>query len=278
METITPEILEQTVLGKKSDYVNHYTPDLLFPIPRTLQRQEFPQIETLPFAGYDIWSAFELSWLNLKGKPEVAVAELRFPCTSEHLIESKSMKLFLNSFNQTQFAHVSKVEEVITNDLSVACGSPIGVSIVPLDHANSHLAAKLNGMSLDSQDIEVTEYKVNADLLSCNDKEVSEVLCSNLLKSNCWVTGQPDWASVEIHYTGPQINHASLLRYLISYRNHNGFHEQVVERIFMDLLNVCHPSKLTVLAHYTRRGGLDISPWRSNDPEFCYQHIRTVRQ
>ena len=265
-------------LGVQSAYENQYNPDLLFPIPRQEKRQELGiKSDSLPFQGLDIWTAYELSWLNLKGKPEVRIAEFAFQADSEYLIESKSFKLYLNSLNGTRFETEHAVLSRLQTDLSTCCGADVAVELRRLDWDES-LVAKLPGINLDELDIQVEHYNVNPGLLQCETSEpVSETLNSHLLKSNCLVTSQPDWGSVVIRYEGAKIDHASLLRYIISYREHDEFHEQCVERIFSDIMKQCQPEKLTVYARYVRRGGLDINPYRSNyEDEFDIS--RTLRQ
>jgi 7-cyano-7-deazaguanine reductase len=265
--------LKHTPLGKQAVYKDQYDPSLLFPIPRIDKRREIGIQAETPFHGVDIWYGYELSWLNQKGKPETALAVFTYPCDSSHLIESKSFKLYLNSFNQTRFSSREEVSRTLVKDLSQAAGKPVEVAFperLPLD--------TFKGICLDSQDIEVETYQVNPSLLGCEEEEeVEERLYSNLLKSNCLVTGQPDWGSVAIHYQGPRIDHAGLLKYIISFRQHLEFHEQCIERMFVDLLRECRCKKLTVFGKYTRRGGLDINPFRSNF-EQAPPHFRTDRQ
>lgn len=269
--------LEGSVLGKRVDYIDHYTPSLLFPILRSIKRDEIAVPSPLPFTGVDIWNGYELSWLNLKGKPIVAMLECVIPCDSLYLIESKSFKLYLNSFNQSRFAELSEVQALLIQDLSAAAGKPVKVSVWPLDQVPVSMG-HLSGYNLDDLDVQCDCYEVNAELLHSSGEPVSEVLHSHLLKSNCLVTGQPDWGSVEIAYTGPKIAQAELLQYIVSFRQHNEFHEQCVERIFMDIMRRCQPSELTVRAYYTRRGGLDINPIRSNRPGFVPANSRLIRQ
>ncbi|MGH8808627.1 MAG: NADPH-dependent 7-cyano-7-deazaguanine reductase QueF [Noviherbaspirillum sp.] len=257
---------EASPLGKPTAYQNEYTPALLFPIARQQKRDEIGITGTLPFFGVDIWNAYELSWLNLRGKPQVAIASFTVPADSPNIIESKSFKLYLNSFNQTRLASPEVLMETLRTDLSDGFGAPVQVKLTMPDAFASLQMGELEGLLLDRLDIEVAEYTPNASLLKANHEEaiVEETLLSHLLKSNCLVTGQPDWGSVQIRYVGPQIDQESLLQYLIGFRNHNEFHEQCVERIFLDILRQCRPQKLSVYARYTRRGGLDINPWRSN--------------
>ncbi|MBD3777512.1 MAG: NADPH-dependent 7-cyano-7-deazaguanine reductase QueF, partial [Thiotrichales bacterium] len=224
----------------------------------------------------DIWTAYEVSWLNAKGKPVAVIAEFAFPADSPNLIESKSFKLYLNSFNGTCFSSQQEVEDLWVKDLSAACGGEVQVDVRSLN-GDEMLIGQLPGENLDDLDIEVDTYQVRPELLTVEAEVVEETLNSHLLKSNCLVTGQPDWGSIVIRYEGPQINHENLLKYLISFREHNEFHEQCVERVFTDIMRQCKPQKLTVYARYVRRGGLDINPYRSNfEDEF--ELSRTVRQ
>jgi 7-cyano-7-deazaguanine reductase len=268
-----------SLLGQSTPYCAQYDPTLLFPIPRQEKRDELGfDLHYLPFQGLDIWTAFEVSWLNQKGKPNAVIAEFAFPADSPNLIESKSLKLYLNSFNGTRFDSQQQVEELFIKDLTLACGDSVDVLIRSLNFDET-LTGVLPGENLDSLDIEVTDYQVNPTLLTTepSSEKVSETLNSHLLKSNCLVTGQPDWGSVVIRYEGMPINHENLLKYFISFREHNEFHEQCVERIFTDIMKQCKPDNLTVYARYVRRGGLDINPYRSNfEDEFDI--ARTIRQ
>ncbi|MEN3367222.1 MAG: 7-cyano-7-deazaguanine reductase [Burkholderiales bacterium] len=262
----TPNLPEASPLGKPTSYQAKYTPSLLFPIPRQDKRDELGIAGTLPFFGVDIWNAYELSWLNMRGKPQVAMATVTVPADSPNIIESKSFKLYLNSFNQTRVAGHDAVLDLLRADLSAGFGAPVQVNLITPDMFPGMRMGELEGLPLDRLDIEVDEYHPDASLLRANTEVpgVQETLVSHLLKSNCLVTGQPDWGSVQIRYVGPQIDQEGLLRYLIGFREHNEFHEQCVERIFMDIMRQCRPQKLSVYARYTRRGGLDINPWRSN--------------
>jgi 7-cyano-7-deazaguanine reductase len=254
-------------LGKSTAYVSEYDPQLLCPFPRQVKRDVIGVTEELPFHGYDIWNPFELSWLNLKGKPIVAMGEFHFPCESPNLIESKSFKLYLNSYNQTKLQGFEEAERRMTDDLSAAAGAPVRVRLLDSDQFITEEISAFSGDCIDKLDIEVGSYSLDPALLEGavdSQAVVEEELHSHLLKSNCLVTNQPDWGSVLIRYRGGRIDHEALLRYIISFRQHNEFHEQCVERIFVDLLRYCQPEKLTVYARYTRRGGLDINPFRSN--------------
>jgi 7-cyano-7-deazaguanine reductase len=271
---------EQSQLGRVSAYVDQYDASLLFPIPRAAKRAEIGVAVPPPFMGADLWTAYELSWLNLKGKPQVALAHITVPSDSPCIIESKSFKLYLNSYNNTRLAGADELLQLLVADLSAAAGASVAVELVLPDAFEAQKVQQLSGLSLDRLDIECTHYTPAPELLSARSDEapVSEVLVSELLKSNCLVTGQPDWGSVQIRYSGPQIDQAGLLQYLVSFRNHNEFHEQCVERIFMDIWRRCKPLKLAVYARYTRRGGLDISPWRSSFPQPLPLPLRCARQ
>lgn len=267
-------------LGKATIYTSEYDPGLLCPIPRQLKRDELGLPEILPFHGVDIWNAYELSWLTPLGKPVVAMGEFRIPCESPNLIESKSIKLYLNSFNQTRFADFEAVRALLSQDLGGAAGAPVDVRLINAAAFATAAFATLPGQCLDDLDISIDRYSLHASLLKdAADPQhpVEETLHSHLLKSNCLVTNQPDWGSVLIRYHGGKINREALLRYLISFRQHNEFHEQCVERIFSDLMHFCRPQKLTVYARYTRRGGLDINPFRSNC-EYDVANLRLARQ
>jgi 7-cyano-7-deazaguanine reductase len=267
-------------LGKPTLYKSEYDPALLCPIPRKLKRDEIGLADVLPFHGVDIWNAYELSWLTPQGKPVVAMGEFRIPCESPNLIESKSIKLYLNSFNQTRFDDFESVRALLSQDLGGAAGTPVDVRLLGAAEFADESLATLPGHCIDDLDIKVENYILAPDLLegaADPQQQVAETLYSHLLKSNCLVTSQPDWGSVLIHYEGARIDHEALLRYLISFRQHNEFHEQCVERIYTDLMRFCRPQKLTVYARYTRRGGLDINPYRSNF-EYDVENLRLARQ
>ncbi len=267
-------------LGKATVYPSVYDAGLLCPFPRQVKRDVIGVTGELPFDGYDIWNAYELSWLNRKGKPVVAMGEFHVPCETPSLIESKSFKLYLNSFNQTRFDESDQVAETLVNDLSAAVGGRVRVRLIDSNRFVTEQVQLLPGECIDDLDIEVDKYSLDPSLLegaADHDQQVSEDLHSHLLKSNCLVTSQPDWGSVLIRYQGGRINREALLRYLISFREHNEFHEQCVERIFVDLMRYCRPRRLTVYARYTRRGGLDINPFRSNF-ESRIPNLRLARQ
>jgi 7-cyano-7-deazaguanine reductase len=273
-------------LGKPAAYADRYDASLLFPLSREPKRAELGLAGTMPFFGADLWTAFELSWLTPRGKPQVAIAHVTVPCETPNIVESKSFKLYLNSFSNTPFASADDVRERIRADISeavwrgAATQATVGVRLLLPEQFDAEPVHELDGLSLDRLEIECTQYTPAPELLKTVEGEtpVEEVLTSNLLKSNCLVTGQPDWGSVQIRYSGAQIDQAGLLQYLVSFRNHNEFHEQCVERIFMDLWTRCQPTRLSVYARYTRRGGLDINPFRSSHPVAAPRNVRTARQ
>jgi 7-cyano-7-deazaguanine reductase len=273
-------ILGQSIA--KTEYIQQYNPSLLFPIPRSIKREELGIINNNVFFGVDIWNAYEFSWLNAKGKPQVAIIEFIFSADSINIIESKSFKLYLNSFNQTKFNSIDEIKHTLQKDLKNACQGMVSIKIIQpheFDIAFKNQLVSPQGLCLDRLDIEIEEYNPNTSFLKlASQDKVEEVLYSNLLKSNCLVTGQPDWASVQIGYSGCQIEQEGLLKYLIGFRNHQEFHEQCVERIFCDIMKTCKPSKLYVYAQYTRRGGLDINPFRSNTNMHMPAFKRHARQ
>jgi 7-cyano-7-deazaguanine reductase len=271
---------ETSPLGKAVEYRDHYDPSLLFAIPRQPAREAIGVPAALPFFGADLWNAYELSWLTPRGKPQIAVASCVVPADSPFIVESKSFKLYLGSFAQTRQESAEAVRETLQRDLSALCGASVRIVLTqPFEFGRLQLE-ELAGTSLDRLDLDTDIYQPDAGLLRV-DRDAApmdETLVSNLLKSNCPVTGQPDWASVQIRYVGAPIDHAGLLRYIISYRGHSGFHEQCVERIFMDIARACQPLKLAVYARYTRRGGLDINPFRTNFNLPLPDNARTARQ
>ncbi|MEM5552563.1 NADPH-dependent 7-cyano-7-deazaguanine reductase QueF [Pseudoalteromonas neustonica] len=275
----SPE-LKDSVLGQSTEYVDTYTPSLLFPIARKLNRDALDINEAaLPFKGQDIWTGYELSWLNTKGKPVAAVASFIFPCQSSHIIESKSFKLYLNSFNQTRFDSIEDVKAILIADLSAGVSMPIDVVLYSPNDYNCLPCTPLPGECIDELDIQIDSYHLDAySLKPASTNTVSETLHSHLLKSNCLITSQPDWASIIIRYTGEQVCKESLLRYLISFRTHNEFHEQCVERIYCDLMAQLNITELEVYARYTRRGGLDINPYRSTSHDNVPFAVKINRQ
>lgn len=273
--------ISDSPLGQQTQYISTYAPELLFPIPRQQARQSLSlDSASLPFYGVDIWTGYELSWLDERGKPVVAVAEFDIPFDSPSIVESKSFKLYLNSLNQTRFANIEQVKNTLVNDLSLAIGAAVGVKMESLP-ARYLLTAvtELDGLCIDDLPVEVEHYHPAPELLTADAGQVvDEKLVSHLLKSNCPVTGQPDWASVQVSYSGPKIDRDALLRYIISFREHQDFHEHCVERMFVDILARCQPRALSVYARYTRRGGLDINPFRSTDIHALPPEVRLVRQ
>jgi len=277
---------DQSLLGKNVGYADQYDASLLYPLPRAAQRAEIGITGQPTFLGVDVWTAYELSWLNLRGKPQVAMARFIVPCESSHLVESKSLKLYLNSLNNTRFASADEVRKTLQHDLSAAVWhggvvqSSVGVQLLLPEQFGAEKILEMQGVNLDRLDLDCTHYQPAPELLRAaqGEQPVSETLISHLLKSNCLVTGQPDWGSVSISYSGPQIEQAGLLQYIVSFRNHNEFHEHCVERIYMDIMQRCQPTKLCVHARYTRRGGVDINPWRSSHPQAMPTQIRTARQ
>lgn len=273
-------------LGKASVYGGGIDAGRLFAMPRAPARAALGITGAPRFFGADLWTAYELSWLTPRGKPQVAIAHLTVPCESTHIIESKSLKLYLGGFAQTAFPDAAAVQQRIRTDLSAAiwsggpmCGS-VGVRLVLPEVFASEAVQELEGVNLDRLDLDCDRYTPAPDLLTAafDEKPVTELLTSQLLKSNCLVTGQPDWASVQIAYSGPQIDQGGLLRYIVSFREHHEFHEPCVERIFTDVMARCRPVKLSVYARYTRRGGLDINPFRTSHPQALPPARRTARQ
>jgi 7-cyano-7-deazaguanine reductase len=278
-------------LGRAAAYPARYDPALLFAIPRAVGRAALGIGAQLPFHGVDIWNAYELSWLDARGKPCVALAELRVPATSPNLIESKSLKLYLNGFNGERFGDAEDLRARMARDLSMAAGEEVAVALTPagqfaqadfggLVQCCTLCSTALDGEVIDDLAIDIDDYgppKAGYLCVAADAREVEESLVSHLLKSNCPVTGQPDWASVQVRYAGPRIDRAGLLRYLASFRNHAEFHEQCVERIFVDLHRQCAPRRLSVYARYTRRGGIDINPWRGDFAERP-RNARVARQ
>jgi len=277
--------LQNLSLGQVTEYKCEYDASLLQGVPRSLNRDELKlEADDLPFVGCDLWNIYELSWLNKKGKPVVATGIVQVPFDSDNLIESKSFKLYLNSFNQTKFDSLEAVQQCLIKDLSNCANKPVSVELnANMDSFDEKLGS-FSGVCLDELDIEVDNYQLSPALLSNlhSNETVTETLYSHLLKSNCLITSQPDWASVEIRYTGKKINREKLLRYLISFRQHNEFHEQCVERIYCDLMKFGQIDSLSVYARYTRRGGLDINPYRSSENNEAknnnLNNIRLLRQ
>ena len=273
--------MNENPLGKQTDYPTAYAPDLLFPIARSDSREaQGLTADNLPFGGYDHWRAYELSWLSTSGLPVVAMADILVPCESPSLIESKSMKLYFNSLNQHRFADLDSAQRQIAQDLSQAAGMSVDVRLYADSAAGLHTAEIAGIILLDEQDFSVHQYQPDASLLTCGEGDpVTETLMSHLFRSNCPITAQPDWGSLAMHYRGRPIDHAGLLRYLVSYREHEGFHEQCVEQIFQDIMARCAPEQLMVSINFLRRGGLEINPLRTTDRNVVAKPLpRLLRQ
>jgi 7-cyano-7-deazaguanine reductase len=271
-------------LGQVSIYKSNYDAGLLFPISRKDNRASLFK-ENLPFIGYDCWTAYEISWLEPTGKPRVVVAEIIFDCHSPNIIESKSIKLYLNSFNQTQFASQQEVVETMQHDLSSASGGQVDIKVYSADQVNDLPVNKMPGVCIDELELNTQSYHPDSELLKVDTslRVENEILYSHLLKTNCPVTAQPDWATVFVEYSGHKIKEESLLAYIISYRDHQDFHEHCIENIFADIDSECQPTNLSVYGRYTRRGGLDINPLRTNYKKedsqlFNQASLRTIRQ
>ena len=272
-------------LGQDVSYPTAYDPTLLYPIGRQDARAQLGLgAPALPFIGWDLWNAYEVSWLTPQGLPRVAMLRLMIDCKSPNIIESKSLKLYLNSFNQAVFTSIQVLLETLRTDLSGAAGSPVAVELIAANQFSDIQIQEFTGIDLDTQTLSIDTYEPAAELLELAGESTGEIpivtesVFSRLLKSNCPVTGQPDWACVKIDYTGHEISHASLLKYIVSFRLHSGFHEQCVERIFVDIMARCAPEKLSVYARYTRRGGLDINPWRATSGMTAPGYQRSARQ
>ncbi len=269
---------DDSPLGKAVAWPERYDPGLLFLIERAQARAELRVgSQSLPFVGYDLWTCHELGWLDARGKPVVAIARLRVPASSPRLFESKSLKLYLNGFAHERIAARATLQALIATDLSAAAGAAVAVEL--LEPTGTLPIREPEGACIDDIDIAIDRYgPPDPDALRTHAEVVEEALVSHLFRSNCPVTGQPDWASVQVRYRGPRIDRASLLRYLVSFRSHNGFHESCVERLFADLATRCRPEALSVLARFTRRGGIDINPWRATPGYPEPDPIRCARQ
>lgn len=270
-------LLQKTDLGKPNAYSFNYDPTRLFPVPRANMRALLGINSMLPFSGADYWTSYEFSWLNAKGKPQIAIAEFIIAADSINLIESKSFKLYLNSFHQTCFSSVEEVIQVLQNDLTKVVQGEVKIKLISPENFSQQKLQDFPGICLDKLDIMIEHYQHHPELLKAESAMISETVYTHLFKSNCPITNQYDWASILIRYSGKKIVHEALLQYLISYRQHNEFHEQCAERIFVDIMNQCRPEQLTVYARFTRRGGLDINPFRSNF-EKIPENIRLSRQ
>ncbi len=272
-----PETLRRSPLGRATKHSDRYDASLLFALPRALQREALGLDRDLPFTGIDIWTAYELTWLDPRGKPAIAIASFEVPCVSPAMVESKSVKRYIGSFAQSQFDSAEHVRSTLARDIGAACGASVSVYLSdPVSGAPA--IASLAGVSLDRQSLSVDCYEVDARLLASSAPSVAETLTTELFRSQCPVTGQPDYASVQLTYDGPRIDRAALLRYLVSYRRHAGFHEYCVERIFVDVMVRCACTGLSVYARFTRRGGIDINPFRTNAGIPRPENTRTPRQ
>lgn len=263
----TTSLPEQSELGKKAAYSPHYNPEKLFPMPRQLHRDKIGVSHQLPFFGYDIWNHYEVSWLNEQGKPIVAIAQIIYGCESEYIIESKSMKLYFNSFNNTKIKNLHTLESMIKNDLEKRLQASVEIKIMLMKYFKEEkLFSGFDSHCIDDLNIDCSVYQRDQSFLYTEESDANEILYSDLLKSNCLVTNQPDWGSVQIEYIGKKINHEGLLKYIVSFRNCNEFSETAIERILMDIITYCRPNFLSVYGRFTRRGGIDINVIRSTHP------------
>jgi 7-cyano-7-deazaguanine reductase len=259
--------MSENALGKPVPYPSAYAPEVLFPIARSKSRRRLGLTAPLPFTGFDVWNAWELGWLAESGCPEVADLELRVPADSPYLVESKSLKLYLNSFAMSRFASPDSVAAIIRTDLEALTGAAVQVSLRRPAEPPLPVLERLPGHCIDAADVVCSAYDVDASVLMAEPADhAAESLHTHLLRSLCPVTGQPDSGSVLVTYRGPRIDSASLLRYVVSFRQHQDFHEACVERMFADISARCRPQSLTVYARYQRRGGIDINPYRSTEP------------
>ena len=268
-------------LGKATDYPDRYDASLLFAVPRAPQRAALGIEGNLPFFGCDVWNAYEITWLDLQGRPRLAIGELRVSAESPAMVESKSLKLYLGSFAQEPLASATALRERIAADLSRVCDDEVAVALTPsvtFEAAVPQRVASTRSESIDETDVTIEASHPDPALLAHAEVPIDESLSSSLFRSTCPVTGQPDYADVFIRYRGPRIDRAGLLRYLVSFRRHAAFHEACVERIFVDIANRCRPERLSVYARFMRRGGIDINPFRSNFEHASPDNIRTQRQ
>ena len=258
---------EDLPLGRPVSAIKTYDPEQLHSIPRMIGRKQIGIAGDgfLPFMGEDIWNCWELSWLNSDGKPAIAVAEIRIPATTPNMVESKSLKLYLNGFSMTRMSSLESLRETIARDIGRIVKEPVSVQLILPEAFGKLRIMEPEGICIDRQKIPITEFFLNPELLIVEKRKVSETLFSRLVRTNCPVTGQPDWATVCLTYTGPRILQDSLLRYFVSFRQHKGFHESCVETMFCHILQRCRPESLTIGARFTRRGGIDINPFRSTE-------------
>lgn len=267
-------------LGKNTEYPSQYDNRILFPIARSVSREVLGIFEPLPFFGQDIWNAYELSWLDKDGRPRAGLAEIVIPANSTHIIESKSFKLYLNSFNQTRIGDSERLRQMIMRDISEVCGGIATVTIMPATASHAFPIESFYGEVIDDLEVDINYYGPPEPLYlnTSEDTQINETLVSHIFRSNCPVTNQPDWASIQIRYLGKRIEREGLLRYLVSYRTHNDFHENCVEHIYSDIWKQCRPLQLSVYARFTRRGGLDINPFRGSDGMVAPSNMRLIRQ
>ncbi len=270
-----PGSVQDSLLGRSAEYPRSLDAGILFPIARAQSRLSLPLsgVDTaiLPFVGEDRWTAWELSWLDQRGKPQIAVARITVPADSPNLVESKSLKLYLNGYAARRFDHADAVLARIGADLAPVLGIAADVSLTVGAGVDTLAVSVLEGDSLDEQAIEISHGDAVAPqwLVAADGAAIEETLVTRLFRSNCPVTGQPDWADLQIRYRGPAIDHAGLLRYLVSFRDSREFHEHCVERIWLDIQARCQPQALLVHARFTRRGGIDINPWRAHDTSWA---------
>jgi 7-cyano-7-deazaguanine reductase len=273
-----PMEIGRSPLGHATGYPDTYDPAQLFTVPRAPQRAALGLTGALPFSGRDVWTAYELTWLDPRGKPAIAIATIEVPAESPSIVESKSMKLYLGSFAQSSYVSAEIVASTIARDLEAATGAPVHVSLRDPTRFSAERFAELEGVSLDGLALDCSAYEVDATSLTVGDDRIDEALTTDLFRSVCPITGQPDIASVRVAYRGPRIDRAGLLRYLVSYRRHPGFHEHCVERMFVDIATRCRTERLTVHARFTRRGGIDINPFRTDTASPPPPNVRTARQ
>ena len=268
-------------LGKATDYPDRYDASLLFGVSRAPQRAALGIEGNLPFSGWDVWNAYEITWLDLQGRPRLAIGEFRVSAESPAMVESKSLKLYLGSFAQEPLASATALGERIATDLRRVCGDEVAVALTlgaTFEAAVPSRVTSIRSESIDETDVTIDASHPDPALLAHAEAPADESLCSSLFRSTCPVTGQPDYADVFIRYRGPRIDRAGLLRYLVSFRRHAAFHEACVERIFVDIAKRCRPERLSVYARFMRRGGIDINPFRSNVELAPPDNIRTTRQ
>ncbi|MGI9260547.1 MAG: NADPH-dependent 7-cyano-7-deazaguanine reductase QueF [Woeseiaceae bacterium] len=251
-------------LGQSAEYPQEYAPEVLFAIPRTESRATLGIDADLPFQGSDIWNAWDFTWLDNRGQPVAGTASFSIDADSPNIVESKSLKLYLGSFAMTRYEDGVDIVKALYDDLTKLTGLPVSVAIDSNFDENVRVIEQLPGQNIDKQPMTRWSDEVDPELLRAADETVTETLHTNLLRSLCPVTGQPDIGSLMIHYRGPRIDRSSLIDYIVSFRQHEDFHETCVERMFLDIKEHCGPDELTVYACYNRRGGIDINPFRTD--------------